>query len=298
MIRVRNSEIDKFKRCPRSWYLSYYRNMELDAGQRKTPHNYDIGTAAHVGLRAHYEGKNPKAAIDEHAATTIDGLHPMADLDAWNKAFDKAQAMVEHYPAWLDDEGLDLAEETLSLETEMSLTVSALGDRQDVEVNVYGTPDRVVRPPAGLVIEDWKTVQRVERPFMMESNWQLLNYMLFARAKFPNEPIVGARHRQLVRSLHTGRAKAPQYAEHFVSFSEARVDHHFEELHSVLHRMVEAREVAFNVVPAEVPVAFPPTLINQCTWDCNFHDVCSLMSDGGDWEFILDTNYRKRQEAK
>ena len=286
---IRNSEVGKFQRCMRSWYLGYHRNFEPNWGQRKFPATYDTGTAVHAGLQAHYLGQDPIAAIDLHAAEVEAHLDPMADEKAWAKVWKMAKAMVEHYPAWLDAEGHDIGEETISLETQMEIEIVP-------GIVLYGTPDRIVRTPMGIIVEDWKSVSRIERPFMLESNWQLLNYLMFAKMAFPGENIIGARHRQFNRSMHTARATAPQYGQHMVHFVERRLEHHFRMMREVAVRMANMHEIMdWSDVP-ELDAL--PTHIGQCSWDCSFASVCTLMDDGGDWEAVLEIDYRPREDNR
>jgi RecB family exonuclease len=289
--QIRNSEIAKYLRCQRSWMLGYHQGLEPDWGQRVTPRTYDTGSAAHAGLRAYYEGRNPADGIREYQLECYDNLSPKADILAWSKIFDMAQAMVAHYPAWLDDEGLDIAETTLSLEAQMELPLGTfLGD----EVIIYGTPDRIVRTGSGIVVEDWKTGD-IDRPFMMESDWQLLNYMLMAEHKFGEAP-VAARHRRLKRSMHTARAKTPQYSQEQVNFNRDRLAVHRQHLEKTVTDMV--RKMQELEAGADEVYACTPVRIGQCSWDCSFTPVCSMMDDGADYEYVLALDYRKREDNR
>ena len=290
---IRSSEIDRFMRCRRSWYLSYRRQLEPNWGLRLQPKGFDVGNAVHAGLGAFYPDHDlaaGHAAIDEHKAEMYSELNPEADMKEWESAYKKAHAMLEHYPAWLDSEGLDIGEETVDIERRLS---APLGEFYGWDVVLTGQPDHVkVTREGHLILEDWKTGS-IDRPTLMESDWQLLNYAWLIHEMHGRYPLE-VRHRRLKPSMHTARAKSPQYAEHAVSFTPSRVETHLKHLSRVVSQMAVARILLDG---GENPVfsCTPTRLSTSCNWDCSFVEVCSQMCDGADWEHTLEINYRTRE---
>ena len=198
MIRIRNSEIAKFTRCKRSWYLEYYKDQEPKQSLRQSPATYDVGTGIHVGLHAYYAHREVDEALGAHITSIQNSFTEATDELRWGKAFDQMYAVCGAYPKWVADNGLDINETTVSLEKELTY------DIPELDCQVYGTPDHLKEWRGFMIVEDWKTGE-ITRPFQMENDWQLLNYGLMAEQRFPDLPLVYARHRRMKRSLHTAR---------------------------------------------------------------------------------------------
>lgn len=288
--RIRSSEISLFQRCQRSWMLSYHRQLEPAWGLRLQPRPFDVGNAVHAGLEKFYPDHDLESAIQAlhaHEKEMFNKLSPEAETKDWAKVYAKAHAMLEHYPAWLDEEGLDIGEESHAIEERLEMPLCP-------GYVLTGQPDHIKTCEFGYILEDWKTGD-IKRPFMMESDWQLLNYALLMRHNYGEIPFE-IRHRRLNPSLHTTRVKNPQYAEHAVSFTERRVNHHEKLLHNAVKELVAMRDRLLNGGDP-VFTAVPHRDALKCSWDCSFTEVCSAMDDDGDWEYLLEVNYRPRERA-
>ncbi len=289
ILRLRNSELAKFMRCKRTWYLAYKRGLEPDWGRRLKPRTFDVGNAVHKGLFGYFSGEDPVAHIEAFREEMYDQLHVNADMKKWESTFKMALAMVEHFPAWLEETGLEVASETVTLEERLEIS---LGEFHGFEVTLHGQPDRVRRIPSGLIISDWKTGD-ISRPFLFESDWQLLNYIMMVRT-IEGEMPIGAEHIRLNRSMHTARAKAPQYAHHMVTVPEHRLRTHWNHVRTVVDELVSMR---LRIDAGEDPVfACTPNRLTTCSWDCSFTDVCPMMDDGADWEYVLNEEFRVRKD--
>jgi hypothetical protein len=292
---IRSSELDKFLRCRRSWMLSYVRQLETDWHSRLRPRPFDVGNAVHAGLEAFYPDHDIDSAhlaITAHRTEMYENLHEDADMAAWDTTYRQAHAMVGHYPAWLDDGGYDIQEETVAIEERM---FGYLGDFDGVPVVLHGQPDHVKSGHNGLILEDWKT-GKIDRPLLMENDWQLLNYAWLVRETYGCLP-VEIRHRRFNVSLHTDRVKKPQYSEQAVHFSARRVETHVEHLRTVCAEIVRLRQVLDAKIIDPVVACTPTRLPTSCNWDCAYVPVCGQMDDGDDWEHTLEISYRKREEV-
>jgi len=284
MLKVRNSEIAKFKRCQRSWYTGYYLEKKPAYGQRTFPAAFDTGNAVHAGLEAYYLGEDMKAALNAHKVEMMASLHPDADHKPWEKVWKMAAAMLDHYPAWVSYNGLDVGESTLAIEEQIEFPVAG--------VMITCRPDRLVRTRRGIVVEDWKTGV-VDRPHMFDADWQMLNYGLAAWMKYGEIPF-GARHRRIARSMHTTRAKKEQYAQHYVSFGPDRLEVHRKHLELAVTDLLAVRA---RLDAGEDPVyTCPPNRLSTCNWDCNVQEICSMMDQGEDWQYVLSTEFEDKEK--
>lgn len=274
--------------------LTYRRQLEPDWGQRLQPRSFDVGNAVHAGLGAFYPDHDlaaGHAAIEQHWAEMDENLNPEADIKEWGKVYAKAHAMLEHYPAWLDSEGLDIGEETVAIERRLS---APIGNFSGYDVVLTGQPDHVKTTREGhLILEDWKTGD-IGRPTLMESDWQLLNYAWLIQEMHGKLPLE-VRHRRFKQSMHTARVKTPQYAEHAVSFTPSRIATHRLHVYHTIEEMAKTRRL-LEEDGDPVFVCTPTRLGTSCNWDCSWLDACSMMDDGGDWEHYLEINARVREE--
>lgn len=282
-------------RCQRSWMLGYYRNLQPDWGLRRTPVSFDTGNIVHAGLGGYYLGDHSAPHAERAIHAFRDNLYSKlaeeADMKAWDKSVLMAERMVEAYIIWVEDNGLDVGEDTIEVETRMTMP---LGNVHGYDVYLHGQPDRLVNTPSGMVIEDWKTGD-IKRQFLMESDWQLLNYIMMSRFNHGAMP-VGARHRRLNRSMHTAAAKADQFAQHHVSVNELRLSNHYQH---VMHQvdLLVSKKIQLDE-GLDPTLGCTPNRNTQCSWDCSFKEVCPLMDDGADFEYILDNEFRLREDSE
>ena len=288
---IRNSELTLFMRCQRSWMLSYYRQLQPDWKLRTEPKVYDVGNFVHAGVGGYYLGDHDLDRgledMGQLRDETYAKLNPDSNMRTWDKTYEMAERMLFAYTHWVEDNGLDVGEETFAVEERLSLN---LGTIKGYTVHLHGQPDRIVRTPSGLVVEDWKTGP-TERPFLLEGDWQLLNYVMMAQETY-GEPVLGARHRRMKRSMHTARSKSQQFAQHPVSFSQDRLATHREHVMVQVNLMVD-KTISLNEGIDPVTGATPNRNSN-CNWDCAFTNVCPQMDDGDDYEYLLHDSFIER----
>ena len=291
-IRIRNSSITKFMRCRRTWMLSYVRNLETNWDLRMTPQKFDTGTSVHRGLEALYLGESPEAAVRAYWAELQEVLSPEADHAKWiEEVVTLPLIIIEGYQEWREEEGADVGDTILGLEVKLDAIV---GTWKGEDVELYGTIDRLIRNSDGhLIVDDFKTVVTIDTVPTLATNWQINNYGLLVRANYDEMPLQG-RHTQLKRVKRTARAKKPFYNQIHTTFNEAKMHTHWVHLNAVVMDMLSVMERLGD--GANHGLAYPnPT--RDCSWDCSFKDVCPMMDNGGDWQFMLEDGFRQREEV-
>ncbi len=306
----RQSEIKKFKRCPRSWWLSYQRSgygWKPAPSDRPASGKRDVGTLVHAAIELY---RNPpegftgklvwRNAIDSaRLALVADlGLMSVQQLSKeWQSDFDLAERMVEGYIEWLESEGSDAGEVTLGTEVEVTLPIGTIrGD----EVFLVMHLDHVLRDQitGRIIVSDYKTVQSLDQAadiLQIDTQGQL--YCMGATYHY-GEPVRNFRHDMLRKVKRTGTAKPPFYGRQNVAFNETQIDSSWKQLVATLDRMVEA----LQRLEADEEVhhyAVVPTPHKDCTWDCDFLGICPMFDEGSHWrKAIEESGLFVRREGK
>lgn len=286
---IRQSELKKFKRCPRSWWLSYQREGNgyefarraeggPQSGQR------DVGTLVHSGLEYHYTtGADGALLIDSIAAGLNETDGPLSP--EWIKVYRLARTMVAGYQDWIQDTGADAGETTLACELNLELPIGlVLGD----EIILTCKIDRVVKDELSgeLIIEDHKTVQSLDIQEILAVDDQGQFYAMMASAHY-GKRVNRFRHNMLRKVLRTAAAKPPFYGRQEVRFTEEQLDNAWQQQYSVVHRMVEALQTVEANENLHHQVMYPTPNSQLCDWDCDFLHVCPMMNNGDDWRGAL-----------
>lgn len=294
-LEIRPSEIRKYLRCRRAWWLKF-RAGEHGLGYnlpRVGPDSSGAarGTAVHAAILAHYRGEDPFAAIAEHT-TPPEGCE-IDDAAEWMKVRELATLMVEGFLEWKDDEGLDVGVEFLRMEEPVRFPLDVPG--YDGEVWIVGTPDAVVYDPSfsGVVVRDYKTVQTLtQRPEQVDT--QLLTYALAWAWETGDVPRAGE-HIQLRSVKRTARATPPFYGRAPIVLTRTQVVRHLEHLRSVVGEMVALINSAGGDGPQVTHSGLIPNPTKDCSWDCEFRIPCATIDDGSDYQAILDLTYARNE---
>lgn len=289
-IRIRQSEITKFLRCKRSWYLGYYLGLEPDWSERVKPRSYDVGNAVHAGLKAYYLGGTVQEGIDQWWAEVSANLAEHADMKEWEKTLREARATAGYFPTWAASVGDESGEETVLVEEELKAEVLTY---RGYRVLVHGTPDRIIRDSVGLQVLDWKTVSTIDAKPGLVTNWQLWTYATLV-AIVLNEIPYRARHVDIKRSMHTARAKGPFVLEHEIPLSRIQLDNHWIHLTQIVKQIVDTRLALDEGGDENHHFQCVPSPNMNCSWDCSFNEICPMMDDGSDYEHVLSVRYRPR----
>lgn len=288
-LRIRNSEIAAFRRCRRKWYNSFVLNLTNEATPdqqfSRPPGTNATGTFCHTLLEAHYCGDDTFALLGA-LRDEVRECAPEETADEWLESLALAEIMFDGYRDWVTEEGLDQGEETLFTEHDLEWEIFP-------GVFVTGKVDRIVRDTTWdrTIIEDYKTVQTLEKGPQFQVDTQLLTYVLLANKN--GIACNDARHTMLRRVKRSARAKPPFYARAEVTFSDEQLANHEDALRSTVYDMLAVRRLTNNGMKG---LCYPnPT--RDCSWDCPFVQICAAHDDGSDIEGLRAELFTVREEV-
>lgn len=299
---ISNSQIQCYKRCRRKYYLGYVRKLKTrryaKTGARQ------LGTRVHGALQAYYdrEGKRGRVAALEYLeqlrlqeiadATTDNGDVDLTVADAVNKEHALAVVMLEGYCDWIEETGGD--EDLQVVETEAALRAPSpvpgveLIGKLDVLLKKISTGE--------LGFMDHKTGDNFAAQLRMLSfdeqfrMYALMIMLLAAKYGTSNTARFQIRN-MLKKSKRTVRAKPPFYDRYEVYISDAELRDFWNRLYGEIMDILEMERRLEAEPDAHRRIAYP-TPRNECSWDCDFVDVCPLFDDpNADPEYILAENF-------
>lgn len=293
----RVSALKRFLRCRRSFWLGYGLNFEEPPTHLPRSGQRDIGTLFHLGAEAIDHGQRWQDVIDVDEADRIEEMGPLPD--EWVKTYKMVRAMLNAYITWIAEEGVDADEETLVLpDGELAIERyfgAYAGTYHGDRVFVWGKPDRLrVEAVSGLIIvDDYKTVATLARPAMLDVDYQNLAYgwILEANGIRPGK----FRHTQAKKVMHTARANPPFFARHTTTYNTSQKDAFRAKLGGILDDLVSASQ-AVEADQSAHHARLYPTPTRDCSWDCDFVQVCSMMDNGDHWRAFLDQSYIQREQ--
>lgn len=289
---VTNSELRTFKRCPRKWYLAYYRGLKLRDESLVGPRA--IGLRVHLALAAYYsQGHDP---VDTLHATVADDERRLPDDPTVAKQFQSeaelARIMIEGYLEWLRETGRDQGLKLVATEEIVEVPFPAV----EGVVLVGKLDQRIEREIDGArLFNDFKTVgSLLAKTLHMDE--QMLHYHLLELLDLKERGIegqhtAGGLYTMLRKVKRTPAAKPPFY-------DRVEVPHNIHELRNyyirVLGEITDIIEKRKRLDAGEdhrlVAYANPTS---DCSWDCDFFAVCPLFDDGSAAEAMLETVYRE-----
>lgn len=291
-LRLSNSTLRSYKRCQRSWYLSYHLSYGLRPEQDKPVTVATLGTRVHCALEAYYGyGLDPLAAL-RVIYYLAEREHPL-DAEELQKQHGYARAMVEGFIQWSEEEGIDAALEVIQTEhvEEHPLVLD-----DGTMVRLMAKLDQKVRrlTDGAILFRDWKTVGTLTKAHLLVLDEQMRFYSLLEAlsARETGERADGGLYTMLLRSKRTAKASGPFYREVEVSFNEHDHDSMMRRTKLTVSRMVDAtRKLNDGVSHLDV---IEPNHGDYCGWGCPFTLICPMMDDGSRWEDALQANFVKR----
>lgn len=295
--RVSLSELRRFRRCRRSWWLQFHRRLVPKRPEVVGPR--PLGTRVHAALEVYYQPgteRKRSEALDQLTRMRVEDLATMTaqtdepDVEALDKEHELAWLMVEGYLDWLDETGFDAGIEVLGVEQNMELEVEM--KRSGTKYILAGRADKLIRRADGrLVIRDFKTVGNLaDLPKTADLNEQGVHYWwLLERVTEWSEPIAGVEFVMLRKVKRTARAKPPFYASHEVQFNRHQLEAWGDKLHGMLLELEDTEQNLWRGWPHRLAVY--PTPTRACSWDCDFLPVCAMLDDGSRAEDAIDEFY-------
>lgn len=296
-----NSEIQTYKDCRRRWWLTYYLQLGLRPDLENPVGVRNLGSRIHAALQAYYErGVNPIDAIDEIYSDdltllTFNGRDELAT--ALQEEQDLAHAMLEGYLEWIASQATDAGYVIIASEQIIEVPSGFPG------VMLRGVVDQQRQRLADGSVEfvDFKTTGSFDQlRKVLYIDEQMRHYHLILkihldqllRQGVPVDGrwrIDGATHRMLRRVKRTGNAQPPFYEELPVRHNSEVIKNTWISIHGILREILQTR--AALDAGQDHHYVVPKRVSRDCTWKCNFLDVCGLLDDGSNAEGFLADNY-------
>lgn len=292
-LKLSNSTLRSYKRCERSWYLSYF----LSYGKRPEQENpvtvATLGTRVHCALEAYYGyDLDPLAALRVIYYLAAKE-HPF-EADELEKQHGYARAMIEGYLQWSEEEGIDAALEVIATETVEEVPLYL---HDGSMVTLVAKLDQKVRRKTdnAVLFRDFKTVGTLTKSHLLQLDEQMRAYCLIQwlkSAETREERAGGGLYTMILRSKRTPKANGPFYREEEVSFNQHDHDSMLRRTRRTAGRIVAATR-DLNEGRSHLDV-IEPNHGDYCGWGCPFTLICPMMDDGSRWEDALQANFIKR----
>lgn len=293
MIKVSNSEIDVHAQCRRRWWLTYYRGLTPRA--EKATGALALGTRIHTALEGYYtaqlDGEHDVDLLAIHSglieADRVQMLMAGYDIGQLDNEADLGQIMLSGYLDWVAQEGIDAGMELVGVEDrlEHEIIEGEAVFTGKVDLRFRNRRDGTQR------IVDLKTAAQIG-PLLevAATSPQLMSYCSLNLAATPgDESLTSGTYRILKKVKRTAKAQPPFYVEHEVRYSREQLRNHWRHTRNKVRRIVEDRnrldagEDHHDVVP--------PHVTKDCTWICDFKNICPMFDDGSAAEAALDADF-------
>jgi RecB family exonuclease len=291
MLKVSPSEIAKFRRCRRSWWLQYRLGWSIRPELAPATSAALLGTRVHAALEAYY-------GYDIHPCDALGVIyaHERAQRpDAAGELTaeqDWAMIMVSGYLEWAAENGID--EEYDVVDVERTLEVPILLSNGEMAV-ISGKLDQIVRRrmDGALLLRDWKTVATLHKADRLVLDEQMRIYSALLTITEHGMRVDGALYAMLLRSKRTARASGPFYEQVHISYNGTEHMNMLQRLTGVLDDMERvARQLSSGTVDHRV-TAYPNPIIDRCGWDCSFVNVCPMFDDKSRAEDAMAGNFHR-----
>lgn len=277
MLKVSPSEISKFRRCRRSWALTYYYKWGVDPQRASATSAAQLGTRIHASLEAYYGYNiNPLAALgviyDYEREKRPDADAELTAEQAW------AVTMVDGYMQWAAETGIDEEYDVVSVERAVELPILLTNGEMAI---VSGKLDQIVRRKydGALCVRDWKTVGTLHKADLLVLDEQMRIYSAILTRASEGMRVDGAIFAMLLRSKRTARAKGPFYEQVHIGYNGADHNSTILRVRGVLDDMDRVIK-QLNAGVDHRTAAYPHPMTDRCSWDCSFTHICPLHDDG------------------
>lgn len=288
MLKVSPSEIAKFRRCRRSWALTYYYKWGVDPARAPATSAALLGTRIHASLEAYYGYSiDPLSALgiiyDFEVARRPDAEDELRGEEAW------AHTMVSGYLDWAAETGVDEEYDVVAVERAVEVPILLTTGEMAI---VTGKLDQIVRRKFddALCIRDWKTVGTLHKADLLVLDEQMRVYSAILTRASDGMRVDGALFAMLLRSKRTARAKGPFYEQVHIGYNGADHNSTMLRIQGVLDDMDRVIRQLNDGVDPRVAV-YPSPMTDRCGWDCSFTHMCSLFDDGSRAWDAMKGNY-------
>lgn len=291
MLKVSPSEIAKFRRCRRSWWLNYREGWGQDPATAPVTSAALLGTRIHAALEAYYgHDIDPLSALgviyDYEVTRRPDGEAELRGEQDW------ATTMVSGYLDWAAETGID--EEYDVVDVERALEVPILLSNGEMAI-VSGKLDQIVRRrfDGALCLRDWKSVGTLHKADLLVLDEQMRIYSALLTIKSDGMRVDGALYAMLLRSKRTARASGPFYEQVHINYNGAEHMNMLTRIRGVLDDMDRVIR-QLNAGQDHRLVVYPNPMTDRCGWDCSYKNVCSMFDDNSRIKDAMRANFVKR----
>jgi len=277
MLSASLSEIAKFLRCRRSWYLTYYAKWAVDPAKASPVGAALLGTRIHAAMEGYYGyGIDPFVAIGiiyDQARAARPEFTPQLTGEQ-----DYATIMVAGYLEWAAENGLDEEHDVIATEQEVETYINLSNGGT---ARVHGKLDQIVhrRLDGAMQLRDWKTVGSLAKADLIILDQQMRIYAALLALTNPKLRVDGALYTMMLRSKRTARASGPFYEQVFIRYNDAEHESTMLRLTGIMDDMDRVvRQLNDGADPRRVAYHHPIT--DRCAWDCPFVRVCPMFDDG------------------
>lgn len=291
LLKVSPSEIAKFRRCRRQWWLSYHQRWSVDPAYAPATGAALLGTRIHAAMEAYYGYDiDPLGAL----AVIYDGERQRRPECALSLTAEQewAHTMVSGYLDWAAETGVD--EEYEVVATERAIEVPILMTNGEMAI-VTGKLDQIVRrrSDGALLLRDWKTVGTLHKADLLVLDEQMRVYSALLTIANDGMRVDGALFAMLLRSKRTARATGPFYDQVHISYNGHDHVSMLSRLRGTLSDMDQVTK-QLDIGTDHQVVAYPSPMTDRCGWDCTFKHVCPLYDDGSRAEDATRGNFIQR----
>jgi RecB family exonuclease len=289
VLRVSPSEIAKFRRCRRSWALTYYYRWGVDPLTAPATSAALLGTRIHAALEAYYGYDiNPCHALgviyDYERSRRPDSETALTAEQDW------AMIMVSGYLDWAAETGIDEEYDTVAVERAVEVPILMSSGEMAI---VTGKLDQIVRRrmDGALCVRDWKTVATLHKADLLVLDEQMRIYAALLTAASNGMRVDGAIYAMLLRSKRTARSSGPYYEQVHIGYNGLEHRNMIDRLRGVLEDMDRVTKQLNAGTKHHREVAYPNPMTDRCKWDCPFTSVCHMFDDGSRVEDAMKANY-------
>lgn len=280
------SELRTWRRCRRKWWLGTYRRLQLDPSLSK-PGAASQGTLVHGALeRLYTPGGNWETYLqDQHDYALQLWEETSEEYKTWIKQLELAHVMVEGYIEWLAESGADEQIKVLAPEQKVAVNLTE-------DIGLMGKLDQIIHDAFddSIGFLDFKTVGEFTTiPKNAQRDEQFLHYSLILKMKSPESRPAGGIWRMLKKSKRTARATPPFYAEHRYRFNKHQLDSYYRRVWQIITEITDAT-AALEAGADPLAIMYPMPM-NDCSWSCDFKDVCTMFDNGDRVEQFIEDWY-------
>lgn len=306
--QVSHSDLKDFQRCRRRYWLRHVRRLAPRLRGPVGP--LQTGTRVHAALEAFYTPGStidPRQALEDAISDAARGYHEQCAqlgvepdsviLGRFLKDTELERAMIGGYFEWLADTGADAHLRVIAAEEQLSVDSEQLGAELGVPFKVVGKIDaRVIDEVTGYTqFIDHKTVQNFAQMLpTLQSDTQMLHYHLLLSLIHPDQHVDGALYNMLRKVKRGSAAKPPFYSRETIIHNEHEIESYRLRMIGIIANVFELEGRINQLGPIGVKMFAYPNPTRDCSWDCEFFDVCGMFDDGARVEAAINDLFEER----